>query len=394
MNYEKVLNRVASSLQPSGIRKFFDVVAKMPDAISLGVGEPDFVTPWAFREDAIKSIQRGYTQYTSNAGIPELKTLICRYLSERFQLSYQPEDETLVTVGASEAIDLSLRTLVSAGDEVLVPEPCFVSYAPCIMLSGGCAVPIPCRVEDDFVLKGEALEACITPKTKAIILPFPNNPTGAIMTRSALVDVVKVLKKHPDIVVISDEIYAELTYGDRHVSVAEFDGMKERTILISGFSKAFAMTGWRLGFVCAPKQVLSVMLKIHQYAIMCAPTASQHAGVSALKNGLEDGFVVVEKMRGEYDKRRRFMVQAFCDMGLSCFNPLGAFYVFPDVSSLGIDGDEFADRLLKKDKVAVVPGSAFGESGRNFVRCSYAYSMKSLENALTRIEHFVANFKR
>lgn len=394
MNYDKVLSKTARELPPSGIRRFFDIVAKIPDAISLGVGEPDFITPWAFREDAISSIKRGYTQYTANSGLMELRKLIATYLETRFDLPYDPEREILVTVGASEAIDIALRALIESGDEILVPQPSFVSYAPCVTLAGGKAVPVECSVENDFKLLPQNVAKVVSKKTKAIILPYPNNPTGAIMEKERLLELAKVLEKYPDIAIISDEIYAELTYGRRHFSIAELKGFRERTILISGFSKAFAMTGWRLGYVCAPAELIRAMLKIHQYAIMCAPTASQFAGISALKNGLSDGFEVVEKMRDEYDRRRRFMVQSFNDMGLTCFNPLGAFYVFPCVASIGLTGETFAEKLLETQKVAVVPGEAFGECGRDFVRCSYAYSMKSLDTALSKIEKFVREIKK
>ena len=381
------VNKRAASLQPSGIRKFFDIVQKMEGAVSLGVGEPDFVTPWDVRDAAIRSLQRGYTQYTGNRGLPELRSLISRYLAERFSVNYPPE-RTIVTVGASEAIDLALRAVCDDGDEILIPEPSYVSYAPAVTLAGGTPVAVKCVAANDFILTPDLLEKAINPKTKAVILAYPNNPTGAVMTKEQLEALVPVIEKH-DLLVISDEIYAELTYIGRHVSIASLGNMAERTVLINGFSKAFAMTGWRVGFVCAPAEIDAAMLKIHQYTILCAPQMSQRAAVAALKNGFDDGFSTVEEMREEYGRRGRFLVNAFNSLGLKCFRPKGAFYVFPSVESTGLDGESFANGLLEKYKVAVVPGSAFGSAGKNFVRCSYATSMQQLTVAIERITDFI-----
>ena len=381
------VNKRAASLQPSGIRKFFDIVQKMEGAVSLGVGEPDFVTPWDVRDAAIRSLQRGYTQYTGNRGLPELRSLISRYLAERFSVNYPPE-RTILTVGASEAIDLALRAVCDDGDEILIPEPSYVSYAPAVTLAGGTPVAVKCVAANDFILTPDLLEKAITPKTKAVILAYPNNPTGAVMTKEQLEALVPVIEKH-DLLVISDEIYAELTYIGRHVSIASLGNMAERTVLINGFSKAFAMTGWRVGFVCAPAEIDAAMLKIHQYTILCAPQMSQRAAVAALKNGFDDGFSTVEEMREEYGRRGRFLVNAFNSLGLKCFRPKGAFYVFPSVESTGLDGESFANGLLEKYKVAVVPGSAFGSAGKNFVRCSYATSMQQLTVAIERITDFI-----
>lgn len=377
----------AADLQPSGIRKFFDIVSKMEGAVSLGVGEPDFVTPWNIRNAAIRSIQRGCTQYTGNRGLPELLNLISQYLSERFGVSYPPE-RTIVTVGASEAIDLALRAVCNPGDEILVPEPSYVSYAPAVTLAGGVPVPVKCSADNGFILTPEVLESAVTPRTKALILAYPNNPTGAVMTESELRAIIPAIKKH-DLLVISDEIYAELTYTGRHVSIASLDDMSARTVLINGFSKAFAMTGWRIGFVCAPAEVDSAMFKIHQYTMLCAPQPSQRAAVCALRDSLADGFTAVEDMREEYFRRGRFLVNAFNSLGLKCFSPRGAFYVFPSVESTGMDGEQFANELLKAQKVAVVPGAAFGAAGANHVRCSYATSMQQLTTAIERITDFV-----
>ncbi len=381
------VNKRAASLQPSGIRKFFDIVQKMEGAVSLGVGEPDFVTPWDVRDAAIRSLQRGYTQYTGNRGLPELRSLISRYLAERFSVNYPPE-RTIVTVGASEAIDLALRAVCDDGDEILIPEPSYVSYAPAVTLAGGTPVAVKCVAGNDFILTPDLLEKAITSKTKAVIIAYPNNPTGAVMTKEQLEALVPVIEKH-DLLVISDEIYAELTYIGRHVSIASLGNMAERTVLINGFSKAFAMTGWRVGFVCAPAEIDAAMLKIHQYTILCAPQMSQRAAVAALKNGFDDGFATVEEMREEYGRRGRFLVNAFNSLGLKCFRPKGAFYVFPSVESTGLDGESFANGLLEKYKVAVVPGSAFGSAGKNFVRCSYATSMQQLTVAIERITDFI-----
>lgn len=392
MNYDELFNPTVKNMQPSGIRKFFDIAAEMKDCISLGVGEPDFITPWYIRNSAIKSIIAGKTQYTSNAGLLQLREQISRYLSERFSLSYHPKDEIIVTVGASEAIDLALRTFIQPGEEVLVPDPSYVSYQPNVALVGGVAVPVLTREEDEFKLTPALLEQAITEKTKALILPYPNNPTGAIMTKEELELITPIIKKH-NLIVISDEIYAELTYGQTHVSIASLEGMRERTVLISGFSKAFAMTGWRVGYVCAPNQVITQMYKIHQYVIMCASTCSQHGAYTALKEGFEEDFASVAEMRAEYDKRRKFLVAQFNAMGMHCFEPKGAFYVFPSVKSLGMDGKEFAEKLLYSQKVAVVPGDAFGEGGKYHIRCSYAYSLKSLKTACEKIKKFIESIK-
>ena len=381
------MNRRAAELKPSGIRKFFDIVSEMKGAISLGVGEPDFVTPWNIRDSAVRSIKRGLTQYTGNRGLPELRENICRYLEERFDVNYSPE-HTIVTVGASEAIDLVLRAVCDPGDEILVPSPCYVSYAPLVFMAGGVPVPLNCVAENEFIVTPELIAGACTPKTKAIILAYPNNPTGAIMTREQLEAIAPEIKKR-DLLVISDEIYAELTYTARHTSIASLVDMAERTVLINGFSKAFAMTGWRVGFVCAPPAIDDAMFKIHQYAIMCAPRMSQHAANTALAEGFSDGFATVEEMREEYKKRGGFLVNAFNSMNLKCFSPKGAFYVFPSVAATGLDGEQFANRLLEAKKVAVVPGDAFGEAGKLHVRCSYATSMSQLAEAIERIGDFV-----
>jgi len=378
------LNKVVTEIKPSGIRKFFDIVSEMKDAISLGVGEPDFDTPWHIREEGIYSLEKGRTFYTSNAGLAELKEEICHYLKRRFHLDYNPAKETLVTIGGSEAIDIGLRAMLDPGDEVLIPQPSYVSYLPCVMLAGGVPVVIELKAENEFRLtKKEVLDA-VTDKTKVLIMPFPNNPTGSIMTREDLKDIVDVVIEK-DLFVISDEIYSELTYGDNHVSIAEFPGMKERTIVINGFSKSYAMTGWRLGYAAGPADIIAQMIKIHQFAIMCAPTTSQYAAVEALRNGDDD----VAMMRMEYDRRRRYVVNALREMGLACFEPKGAFYVFPDIRNTGMTSDEFANCLLAEEKVAVVPGTAFGDCGEGFLRISYAYSIENLKIALERMEHFV-----
>ena len=381
------VNPTVEAIPPSGIRKFFDIVQTMPGAISLGVGEPDFITPWNVCEGAILSLRHGITQYTGNRGLPELRELISKYLKERFDVNYPPE-RTIVTVGASEAIDLTLRAICAPGDEILVPEPSYVSYSPNVTITGGVPVPVKCVADNDFILTPEMLERCITPRTKALILPYPNNPTGAIMTKEQLEAIVPVIVKH-DILVISDEIYGELTYVGKHFSIAALPGMAERTVYISGFSKAFAMTGWRVGFVCAPEDIDAAMLKIHQYVIMCAPQISQRAAIVALKEGFEDGFAVVADMRDEYEKRGRFLANSLNALGLSCFMPKGAFYIFASVESTGMDGEEFANGLLQEHKVAVVPGGAFGSAGKNFIRCSYATSMSQLKEAVNRITMFV-----
>ncbi len=377
----------ARGLKPSGIRKYFDIVQTMPDAISLGVGEPDFVTPWDIRSAAIRSLQRGYTQYTGNRGLPELREKISRYLEERFSVQYPPE-RVIVTVGASEGIDLVLRAVCEAGDEILVPDPAYVSYAPIISLCGGVPVSVKCDAENGFIVTPRSLKEAITPRTKALILAYPNNPTGGIMTEAQLKEIVPVIEKS-DLLVISDEIYAELTYGGRHCSIASVGNMKERTVLLNGFSKAFAMTGWRVGYVCAPEEIDKAMLKIHQYTILCAPRMGQHAAAAALQEGFEDGFAAVEEMRSEYDKRRRFLVKSFNEIGLTCFEPRGAFYAFPSVKGTRLTGDLFANRLLMTERVAVVPGDAFGECGNFHIRCSYATGMAQLTEAVERISRFV-----
>lgn len=372
-----------AALKPSGIRKFFDVVSEMPDAISLGVGEPDFDTPWFIRDEGIYSLEKGRTFYTSNAGLKELRQEIAAYLERRCDLTYDPLHEVVVTVGGSEAIDIALRAMLDPGDEVLIPEPCFVSYLPCAQLADGMSVPIPLVEENEFRLTAGQLEAAITPKSKVLIMPFPNNPTGAIMTREDLEAVAEVAIRH-DLFVISDEIYSELTYGRDHVSIASMPGMRERTIVINGFSKSYAMTGWRLGYAAGPALIIEQMTKIHQFAIMCAPTVSQYAAVEAMRNGDE----AVAEMRESYNQRRRFVVNTLREMGLSCFEPLGAFYVFPSIKKFGLSSEEFCNRLLEEEKVAVVPGTAFGDSGEGFVRISYAYSLNALKEALGRVRRF------
>lgn len=384
MNYEQLLSEKVKQIPPSGIRKFFDIVSEMKDAISLGVGEPDFVTPWHIRDEAIYSLERGRTYYTSNAGLMELRTELSRYMERRVNLTYDPAKEILVTVGGSEAIDLCIRALVNPGDEVLVPEPSFVCYKPCAVLAGATAVPIVTKNEDKFKLTKQALLDAITPKTKLLVLPYPNNPTGGIMTNEDLEEIASVLREK-NIFVLSDEIYGELTYGREHVSIASLPGMWERTIVVNGFSKSYAMTGWRLGWAAAPKEIMEQMMKIHQYAIMCAPTASQYAAVEAVKNGDND----IARMREEYNYRRRVIVDGFNKMGLSCFEPEGAFYVFPSVQSTGLTSNDFAEKLLMQEKIAVVPGTAFGDSGEGFIRCSYAYSIANINAALERIDRFV-----
>ena len=381
---EAQISPVVKQMPSSGIRKFFDIVAEMKDAISLGVGEPDFVTPWHIRQAGIFSLERGHTYYTSNAGIFGLRQEICNYLNRRFEISYQPKTQTIVTVGGSEAIDLCVRAVVQPGDQVLIPEPCFVCYAPIVTLAGGTPVPIVTRAEDEFRLTADQLRNVITPKTRLLVLPFPNNPTGAVMRREDLEAIAEVLRE-TDIVVLSDEIYAELTYGGKHTSIASIDGMYERTVLVSGFSKAYAMTGWRLGYACGDEAVIAAMTKIHQYAIMSAPTTSQHAAEEAMRNGDHD----IEMMKNEYNYRRKIILEGMRDMGLDCFEPQGAFYVFPSIQRTGMTSGEFCNQLLNDQKVAVVPGDAFGASGEGFVRCSYAYSIDKINEALNRIEAFV-----
>lgn len=372
------------SIPPSGIRKFFDIVSEMEGAISLGVGEPDFETPWHIREEGIYSLEKGRTFYTSNAGLKELKIEICKYLQRRCNVAYDYNTEVTVTVGGSEAIDIALRAMLDPGDEVLIPQPSYVSYVPCTVLADGVPVVIELEEKDQFKLTKEKLLEKITPKTKILVLPFPNNPTGAVMTREDLAEIVPVIIEN-DLFVISDEIYSELTYNGDHVTIASFPGMKERTILINGFSKSYAMTGWRLGYAAGPAEILKQMIKIHQFAIMCAPTTSQYAAVSALRDGDED----VRTMRESYNQRRRYLMNAFEEMGLDCFEPHGAFYMFPSIKRFGMTSDEFATRLLKEEKVAVVPGTAFGDSGEGFLRISYAYSLEDLKRALARIENFI-----
>ena len=382
------VNKKAKLIQPSGIRKFFDIVSTTEGAISLGVGEPDFVTPWKVRSAAITSLQRGYTQYTGNRGLPALRELISRYLNERFDLQYDPA-HILVTIGGSEAIDLALRACIEQGDEVLIPDPAYVSYSPLVSMTDGTPVHVECREEDNFILKPEYLEKVITPNTKAIILTYPNNPTGAIMTKEDLQAIADVIIRH-DLLVISDEIYAELTYGQKHATIASLPGMKERTVYVSGFSKAFAMTGWRMGYVCAPADIDEAMFKIHQFGIMCAPTMSQYAAIEALKDGFSDDFATVAEMRESYDKRRKFVLHSLQEIGLHCFEPRGAFYAFPSVKSTGMNADAFANGLLSAQKVAVVPGNAFGKFGENNVRISYATSMTALSEAFDRMSTFLS----
>ena len=385
------LSERAKNIPPSGIRKFFDLASKRKDVISLGVGEPDFITPWEIRGAGINALKNGYTQYTSNKGLEELRNEVSFYLKDRFNVDFSADD-TIITVGASEAIDITLRAIVNPLDEILIPDPSYVSYKPCVELLGGVPVSIPCDGKNGFKLTPEMLESVITPKTKAIIFPYPNNPPGGIMEKEFIEKIIPVIIKH-DLLVISDEIYAELTFGKPHCSIASFKEMKDRVVLISGFSKAFAMTGWRVGFVCAPTPILATMLKIHQYATICAPIFSQYAALEGLKKGKEDGFSSVLQMREEYDRRRKFMYNSFIGMGLECFEPKGCFYIFPNVSSLGLTGEEFATRLLESKNVAVVPGKAFGEFGRDYIRCSYAYSMQSLVKAMERIEEFVKELR-
>ena len=385
MDYDKLIAPAAKAMRPSGIRKFFDLAAEMPECISLGVGEPDFKTPWAVREAGIESLEHGRTRYTSNAGLKELRAEISRYLERRMNLRYDPMRQILVTVGGSEAIDMCIRTLVKPGDEVIIPEPCFVCYEPITTLSGGVPVHVACRQEDEFRLRAEALKAAITPKTKLVIMPFPNNPTGAVMEREDLEAVAEVLRG-TDIMVLSDEIYAELNYGLRpHVSIATLPGMAERTIVVNGFSKTYAMTGWRLGYACGPAPIIRIMTKIHQSAIMSAPTTSQYAAITALRQCDDQ----IEMMRDEYNRRRRYVVKALNEMGLTCFEPRGAFYVFPSIQISGLTSSEFCEQLLREKEVAIIPGSAFGASGEGYARISYAYSVDHLQTAMKRIREFL-----
>ena len=382
------LSKKIIDIQPSGIRKFFDVANEMEDAISLGVGEPDFDTPWRIREEGIFSLEKGKTFYTSNAGLQELRNEICRYLERKIHVSYDPKHETLVTVGGSEAIDIGLRCMLDPGDEVLIPQPSYVSYLPCTVMADGVPVVVPLQYENEFKLTVEDLEKHTTPKTKVLIMPFPNNPTGSIMTREDLEPVAEFVREH-DLYVMSDEIYSELTYGTEHVSIASLPGMRERTIVINGFSKGFAMTGWRLGYCCGPARIIEQMTKLHQFAIMCAPTNSQYAAVEGLRNCQDE----VEEMRRSYNERRRFLMHEFKRMGLECFEPFGAFYVFPSIKEFGMSSEEFAERLLMEEKVAVVPGTAFGECGEGFLRISYAYSIEDLKEALGRVEDFIRRLR-
>ena len=383
------LSKTIKTIEPSGIRKFFDIVSEMEDAISLGVGEPDFDTPWHIRDEGIYSLEKGRTFYTSNAGLKELKIEISKYLDRKYGMKYNYNNEIMVTVGGSEGIDMALRAMLDPGDEVIIPQPSYVSYEPCTVLAGGKPVIVELKEENEFRLTAEELEEAITPKSKILIMPFPNNPTGAVMELNDIEAIAKVVKEH-DLYVITDEIYSELTYLEKHVSIASLPGMKERCVLINGFSKAYARTGWRLGYACAPKEILSQMLKIHQFAIMCAPTTSQYAAVEAMKNGDAD----VVQMRDQYNERRRYLLHRLKNMGLKCFEPFGAFYIFPSIKEFGMTSDEFATELLNSKKVAVVPGTAFGKSGEGFVRISYAYSIDDLKTALGRIEEFVNELRQ
>ena len=382
------LSKKVVGIQPSGIRKFFDVVNEMPDAISLGVGEPDFDTPWRIREEGIYSLERGRTFYTSNSGLKELKEEISRYLQRKIHVTYDPECEIAVTVGGSEGIDIAFRAMLDPGDEVLIPQPSYVSYLPCTILADGVPVVIPLQQKNEFKLTAEELEAAITPKTKILVLPYPNNPTGAIMTKEDLEPIAEIVKKY-DLYVLSDEIYSELTYKSEHVSIASLPGMKDRTLLINGFSKGFAMTGWRLGYICGQKKIMEQMIKIHQYAIMCAPTNSQYAAIEGLRNCEGE----VQQMRNAYNQRRRYLVHEFKRMQLDCFEPFGAFYIFPSIQEFGMTSEEFATRFLEEEKVAVVPGSAFGECGEGYLRVSYAYSLEDLKEAIGRLGAFVGRLR-
>ena len=388
INYDNVLSDKIKKIKPSGIRKFFDLASTVDNVISLGVGEPDFQTPWSIRKTAIDTLEKKRIIYSANSGLAALRTEISSYINKKMNVSYDPQNEVIVTVGGSEAIDISLRALINPGDEVLIVEPCFVCYAPIVELSGGIPVSINTRIEDNFKLTPELLKEKITKKTKLLILPFPNNPTGAIMTREDLEKIAEIIR-NTNIMILSDEIYSELTYGRKHCSIVQIEGMQESTILINGFSKAFAMTGWRLGYLAAPSPIVNQVLKIHQYAIMCSPTISQYAAIEALQNCERE----VKKMVAEYNIRRRLLVESFNKMGLTCFNPEGAFYVFPCIKSTGLTSEQFCEQLLENQKVAVVPGNAFGQSGEGFIRVSYAYSLKHLMEALKRIQAFLDNIK-
>lgn len=381
-------DRVAA-LEPSGIRKFFDIVSEMPDAISLGVGEPDFDTPWRVREAGITSLEKGKTFYTSNAGLKELRYEISRYLERKYQMVYHPDHEILVTVGGSEGIDAAMRSILNPGDEVIVAQPCFVSYLPCIIMADGKPVIVNLREEDKFKLKREQLEEKLTDKTKAVFISYPNNPAGAVMTREDLEPIAEFVQEH-DLIVISDEIYSELTYGRDHVSIGSLPGMKDRTLIINGFSKAFAMTGWRLGYVAGPRVIMEQMTKVHQFCIMAAPTTSQYAAIEAMRSCDDE----VEEMRNAYNQRRRYLVHAFKEMGLECFEPEGAFYIFPSIKKFGMSSEEFATKLLNEEKIAIVPGSAFGECGEGYLRVSYAYSIEELKEALGRLERFIKRLEK
>ena len=390
MRYDGIVNPRVANVPPSGIRKFFDIVQKMPDAISLGVGEPDFVTPWPMRDAAIQSIEEGRTQYTSNWGLLSLREKIAKYLSSRYGVTYDPRDEILVTVGASEGIDLAMRAIVCPGDEVLIPEPSYVSYAPCVTFAGGTPVPLMTKAEDCFALRAETLAAAITPRTKALILPYPNNPTGGVMDRAQLSALARVLEG-TDVIVVSDEIYSELIYGGHeHTAFASLPGMRERTVTLNGFSKAFAMTGWRVGYACAPRELLEPMFKIHQYTMLCASMQGQVAADRALSRAFETDYEDVRAMVRSYDRRRRLMVEELNAMGLACFEPRGAFYVFPSIAATGLTSEEFCQRLLAQYQVACVPGTAFGQSGEGHIRCSYATSLENLTEALRRMRAFLS----
>ncbi|MBO5356170.1 MAG: aminotransferase class I/II-fold pyridoxal phosphate-dependent enzyme [Clostridia bacterium] len=389
IDYEKMLSKTVCDLKPSGIRRFFDMLADMKDVISLTIGEPDFITPWHIREAAIESLEKGKTYYTSNSGTIDLRSEISRYMKRKFQLDYNPKNEVIVTVGGSEAIDIAMRAILEPGDEVILPCPSFVCYEPIATMLGAKVININTKAENKFKLTPEELKAAITPKTKLLVLPFPNNPTGAILTREELEGIAEVLRG-TNIAILSDEIYAELTYGRKHVSIAQIDGMQERTIIASGFSKAYAMTGWRMGYICAPEILARQMLKIHQFAIMCAPTVSQFAAVEALRNGDED----VEIMRAEYNRRRVFLLEGFKKIGIDCFEAEGAFYLYPNIGKFGLTSEEFASRLLHEYNCAIVPGTAFGECGEGYARISYAYSMKHLTLALEKIEAFVKTLRK
>ena len=384
IDYASVLSQRAAAIKPSGIRKFFDLLTEMKDVVSLGVGEPDFITPWHIRDAGIYSQEKGFTKYSSNAGLSELRREIARYLERRMELSYDPDHEILVTVGGSEAIDLATRALINPGEEVIIPEPCFVCYSPIASLADGVPVVLPLKADNEFRISPAQLEAAISPRSKLLILPYPSNPTGGIMSREDLEALVPIIIKH-NLFVISDEIYAELTYGQKHVSIASLPGMRERTVVVNGFSKAYSMTGWRLGYACAPAEILGVMHKVHQFAIMCAPTTSQYAGIEAMRHGDED----IEAMKEEYDGRRRYLVQGLRELGLDCFEPRGAFYVFPSIQSTGLSSEDFCEQLLMQEHVAVIAGNAFGASGEGFVRMCYAASMHDLETALERIRRFL-----